>query len=35
MNRDQAYAVVRQTFTQAFDKNRFAHFSRNLVNHLD
>jgi hypothetical protein len=35
MNRDQAYTVVKQTFTQAFDKARFADFCRNLVNHLD
>jgi hypothetical protein len=35
MNRDQANTVVEQTFTQAFDKSRFAHLCRNLVNHLD
>jgi len=35
MNRDQAYTLVRQTFTHAFDKNRFSNFSQNLLNHLD
>jgi len=35
MNRDQANALVRQTFTQAFDKNRFRNFTLNLVNHID
>jgi len=35
MNRDQAYTLVRQTFTQAFDKNRFSNLSRNLLNHID
>src|SRR4030043_358338 len=35
MNRTQARASVRETFTAAFDKNRFLQFSRNLLNHLD
>jgi hypothetical protein len=35
MNRAQAYTLVGQTFTQAFDKNRFSHFCRDLLNHLD
>ncbi len=35
MNRDQAYTLVRQTFTHAFDKNRFLNFSQNLLNHID
>jgi len=35
MNRDQSYTLVRQTFTQAFDKNRFFNFSQNLLNHID
>jgi type I restriction-modification system DNA methylase subunit len=35
MNKQQARDLVRQTFTQAFDKGRFLTFSRNLVNHLD
>ena len=35
MNRDQAYDLVRQTFTQAFEKNRFLHFSKNLLNRID
>ncbi len=35
MNRAQAYTLVQQTFTDAFDKNRFSDFSRNLLNHLD
>jgi len=35
MNRDQAYTLTRQTFTHAFDKNRFSNFSQNLLNHVD
>jgi hypothetical protein len=35
VNRDQAYTLVRQTFTDAFDKNRFSYFSQNLLNHID
>ena len=35
MNRDQAYTLVRQTFTQAFDKAGFQNFTLNLLNHLD
>jgi type I restriction-modification system DNA methylase subunit len=35
MNRDQAYALVAQTFKKAFDKSRFAHFTKNLLNHMD
>lgn len=35
MNREQANTLVRQTFTQAFDKNRFFNFSQNLLNHID
>jgi hypothetical protein len=35
VNRDQAYALVHQTFTHAFDRSRFVNFTRNLVNHLD
>ena len=35
MNRDQAYALVRQTFTQSFDKARFRNFAINLVNRMD
>jgi hypothetical protein len=35
MNRDQAYALVRETFTHAFDRPRYANFARNLLNHLD
>jgi hypothetical protein len=35
MNRAQANTLVRQTFTQAFDKGRFANFNRELVNRLD
>ena len=35
MNRNQAYDLVRQTFTQAFDKSRFLNFSRNLLNRFD
>jgi hypothetical protein len=35
MDRNQAIALVRETFTQRFDEARFSHFLRNLVNHLD
>jgi type I restriction-modification system DNA methylase subunit len=35
MNRDQARALVAQTFTQAFDKTRFAGFVVNVLNHID
>ncbi len=35
MNRAQADILVQQTFTQAFDKNRFANLCRELVNRLD
>jgi type I restriction-modification system DNA methylase subunit len=35
MNRDQAVALIRQTFTHSFDKNRYLEFSRNLLNRID
>ena len=35
MNRDQGCSLIQHTFTQAFDKNRFLSFSRNLLNHID
>ena len=35
MERNQAISLVRDTFNQRFDESRFAHFIRNLVNHLD
>lgn len=35
MNREQARALVAQTFTQAFDKTRFGSFVVNLLNHFD
>ena len=35
MNRAQAQAIVRETFTTAFDKNLFLKLTANLVNHLD
>jgi len=35
MNREQARALVAQTFTQAFDKSRFGAFVVNLLNHFD
>jgi type I restriction-modification system DNA methylase subunit len=35
MNRDQARALIAQTFTQAFDKGRFHTFIINLVNRID
>ena len=35
MNPQQARALVRDTFTQAFDRNRFLSFISNLLNHID
>lgn len=35
MNRDQAYDLVRRTFTEAFDRSRFVNFTREILNHLD
>jgi type I restriction-modification system DNA methylase subunit len=35
MDRSQAIALVRETFTGRFDEPRFTLFVRNLVNHLD
>jgi hypothetical protein len=35
MDRNQAIALVRETFTGQFEESRFRHFVRNLVNHLD
>jgi hypothetical protein len=35
MNREQAIALVGQTFREKFDETRFTHFIRNVVNHLD
>lgn len=35
MNRSQANDLVRQTFTNAFDRERFRRFTLNLVNRLD
>ena len=35
MNREQSRALIRQTFTHAFDKGRFQNFTRNLLNHID
>ena len=35
MNRDQSYALIRQTFTQGFDKARFQNFAVNLLNRID
>ena len=35
MDKKQAVNLIRQTFTHAFDKNRFSHFSQNLLNHVD
>jgi type I restriction-modification system DNA methylase subunit len=34
MNREQARALVAQTFMQAFDKARFRNFTFNLLNHV-
>jgi type I restriction-modification system DNA methylase subunit len=35
MERSQAIAIVRETFTERFNEARFTYFVRNLVNHLD
>ncbi len=35
MNREQAYTLIRQAFTQAFDKARFRNFAINLLNRID
>jgi len=35
LNRDQAYALVRETFTQSFDKIRFRNFAINVLNRID
>lgn len=35
MNRDQSYTLIRQTFTQGFDKARFQNFAINLLNRID
>lgn len=35
MNRDQAYTLIRQTFTQGFDKTRFRTLTVNLLNRMD
>lgn len=35
MNRDQARALIAQTFTQAFDKKRFGAFVVNVLNRID
>jgi len=35
MNREQAYTLIQQTFTHAFDQVRFQNFIRNLLNYLD
>jgi type I restriction-modification system DNA methylase subunit len=35
MNRDQSYALIRQTFTQGFEKARFRNFAVNLLNRID
>jgi type I restriction-modification system DNA methylase subunit len=35
MNREQASALIEQTFTHAFDKDRFHGFAVNLLNHID
>src|SRR5437879_4198497 len=34
MNPEQARELIKQTFTQAFDKNRFIEFARNLLNQI-
>ncbi len=35
MNRNQASELIKNTFTQAFDKTRFRTFAMNLLNHVD
>lgn len=35
MDKKQAVNLIRQTFTQSFDKGRFHNFAVNLLNHID
>src|SRR5947199_6094847 len=35
MDSAQARSLIRETFTQPFEKGRFQHFIRNLLNHID
>ncbi|MGI8735542.1 MAG: Eco57I restriction-modification methylase domain-containing protein [Pyrinomonadaceae bacterium] len=35
MDSAQSRSLIRETFTQPFDKRRFQHFIRNLLNHID
>jgi type I restriction-modification system DNA methylase subunit len=35
MDSSQARSLIRETFTQPFDKGRFQHFIQNLLNHID
>jgi hypothetical protein len=35
MNREQSYNLIRQTFTQGFEKTRFRNFAINLLNRID
>lgn len=35
MNRDQAHDLIRNSFTQAFDRTRFQSFTLNLLNNVD
>jgi len=35
MNRDQARSFVTRVFTHSFDKERYRHFTLNLLNHVD
>lgn len=35
MNREQASTLIKQTFTHAFDKDRFRNFAFNFLNHVD
>ena len=35
MTRQQAYELIKTTFTQSFDRDRFAHFINELLNSYD
>ena len=35
MNPQQARDLIKDTFTNAFDKARFQNFAHNLLNHID
>ena len=35
MDSAQSRSLIRETFTQPFDKGRFRYFAINLLNHID